>query len=506
MGETRPVLVVGAGPTGMTAALELSRMGVPVRLIDKASGPATTSRALAVQSRTVELMAQRGMAERMLAVGNKGNAATIYGDGEVLGRVDLGLIHSPFNFALLIPQAETERIFREQLEQQSVPVEFGTQMITFAQGNEREGQGGVLAVLRRADGALEEVNAAYLISGEGAHSMVRDTLGVPFEGKSLPHQYALADLHLDGAVPEDELSIFVPREGLLAAFPIGHKRFRMIAIENQEGEATQGEPTLEHMQALWNRSSHISARLYDMFWSSQFRINSRMVDHLRHGRIFFGGDSARIHCPAGGQGMNTGIQDMVNLGWKLALVYQGRAPSNLLDTYDAERLPVIRALVGTTESATDAITADNPFLHRLITLVAPAALHFKQAQQRAANLFSQTGTSYADGPLTEGSGMVANIHAGERLGALPIPGGTTTEWLDPNRFTLWTTLDDAAGLNSGLARWKDLVHVRTDLASVPERRQAEAVLVRPDGHIAVIAREPRAVISWLEKWVGAAKA
>jgi 2-polyprenyl-6-methoxyphenol hydroxylase-like FAD-dependent oxidoreductase len=413
--ETRPVLVVGAGPTGMTAALELSRMKVPVRLIDKVTHPATTSRALAVHARTLELMAQRGIAERMLAAGIKGNATTIYSDGKVLGRVDLNRIQSPFNYALLIPQSETERILREQLEAQSVPIEFGTELVAISQESEHDEHGSVRAILKRSDGGLEDLEAAYVIASEGAHSLVRNTLGLAFQGKSLPHVYALADLHLEAALPEDELSIFVPVQGLLAVFPIGNKRFRVIAIENKDEEVSQGTPSLEYMQALWNRSSHIPARLYDMLWSSQFRINSRMVDHLSRGRIFFGGDSAHIHSPAGGQGMNTGIQDMVNLGWKLALVYKGLAPSKLLGTYETERLPVIRTLVGRTESATDAMTSDSPFLHRLISLAAPAALHFEHTQQQAAKILSQTGTSYEDSPLTEKGGNVADVHAGERI-------------------------------------------------------------------------------------------
>jgi 2-polyprenyl-6-methoxyphenol hydroxylase-like FAD-dependent oxidoreductase len=278
--EVKPVLIVGAGPTGMTAAMELSRCGVPVRIVDKLPAPSTTSRALAVQARTLELFEQRGLIQEMLRIGNQGTAATIYGNGKCLGKVHLGEIKSRYNFVLLLSQSETERILREQLARQGVLIERGTEMINFAQleSSSQPGlNGGVKAVLRNSEGALEELEAAYLISAEGAHSMVRRTLNLQFQGKSLEQSYALADLHLDGDLPDDELSIFTAEHGFLAVFPMGERHFRFIATDPEKHAKTDDEPTLEELQKIYDEDSHIPVRLRDMTWSSRFRINSRML-------------------------------------------------------------------------------------------------------------------------------------------------------------------------------------------------------------------------------------
>ncbi|WP_058999143.1 FAD-dependent oxidoreductase [Leptolyngbya sp. NIES-2104] len=216
--DSRPVLIVGAGPTGMTAAMELSRFGVPVRIIDKLLEPSTTSRALAVQARTLELFEQRGLIQEMLQIGNPGKAATIYGNGKCLGKVLLGKIKSRYNYILLISQGETERILREQIDRQGVAIERGTEMIDFSQLESFSESGlndGVKAVLRNSKGELEELEASYLISAEGSHSKARRNLNLQFQGKSHKQSYALADLHLDGDIPDDELSIFTAAHGFL---------------------------------------------------------------------------------------------------------------------------------------------------------------------------------------------------------------------------------------------------------------------------------------------------
>ena len=183
MPETNPVLIVGAGPTGMTAAMELSRLGIPVRIVDRIAEFSNTSRALAVQARTLELFEQRGLAAEMLRIGNQGQATTIYGDGKQLGKLDLSLIDSRFNYILLIAQSETERLLREQLARQSVVIERSTELIAFSQSeSSKPGADAVTAVLRKEDGSLEVVQAAYLISAEGAHSTVRHTLDLDFKG------------------------------------------------------------------------------------------------------------------------------------------------------------------------------------------------------------------------------------------------------------------------------------------------------------------------------------
>lgn len=232
------------------------------------------------------------------------------------------------------------------------------------------------------------MDCRFLISAEGAHSSLRKTLALDFKGSSTPQTHALADVHADGDLPHDELSIFLPEIGLMAIFPMGGGRYRLIATD-PDSTAGRPNPDLAEMQQLYCASSHIPARLHDMLWSSRFRINSRMLDRRDDGLVYLGGDAAHIHSPAGGQGMNTGVQDMTNLAWKMALVYHGQASAELLNTYGAERLPLIRSVVSTTESATDALNSSNPLVHTLVTHFASAALRFQFAQHIGTGMLSE---------------------------------------------------------------------------------------------------------------------
>ncbi len=513
MHEKRPVMIVGAGPTGLTAAMELSRFKIPVRLVDRYKEPSNTSRALAVQSRTLELFFQRGLTDEMLRLGNKGLFTTIYGNGKKLGSVDLKYIDSRFNYVLLLAQSETERILREQLARQGVNVERETEMVAFSQ-DEGRGAGGVRVALRKADGSLEEVEAAYLIDSEGAHSTVRHTLNVPFKGKSLQHSYALADLHLEGDVPENQLSVFLSENGLLAAFPMGNHRFRVIATEKDEVALDAPDPDLAYMHELFRRGSHIPVRFYDMVWSSRFRINSRMIGCLKAQRIFFGGDSAHVHSPAGGQGMNTGIQDMINLGWKLALVYKGVAKPKLLDTYDPERMPIIRSLVSTTETATDLFNADSSFVQNLMTHALPIALSFQAVQKKGAGIVSELRGNYRDSPLTvphDGSG---GLRSGDRAPDIRVgghgSGDTLLSLLDPSRFTLFM-VEDAPNLDE-LPQWAEGWNVKrisapSELEDANTFRAALGssrwLLVRPDGYLLWTSSQgdSAAVRQWCSTWL-----
>lgn len=504
MHETRPILIVGAGPTGLTAALELTRFGIPVRLVDQYSAPPDTSRAIAVQSRTAELMQQRGLADEMLRLGNKGYAAALYDGHTQLGKVDLHPIDSRFNFVLLLSQAETERILREQLERSGVLVERTTQLVGVSQSD--AAAAGVRATLRKANGDTEEVEAAYLIDAEGAHSTVRHSLNLPFEGNSLPNTYLLADLYLDGEVAQDELSIFIPESGLLAAFPMGDRRFRIIATERQAIAQDAPAPTLDDIQAAWSQGVTIPARLRDLKWSSRFRINSRALKQLRHGKIFFAGDSAHIHSPAGGQGMNTGIQDVINLGWKLALVYRGLATDALLDTYDEERLPIIHQLVSTTERATDLANSDSHLVHTLLHHLMPLAFRFDAVRRKGAGIVSELSANYRKSSLNgknEGHGAV---HPGERFPDVALTENGQARMLDildPSKLTLLTL--GAAETTAQHPRYRDMcvdkLLAEPSAALIAALGGATVAVVRPDGYL-LCAGSPAFVRGQLDDWFG----
>ena len=304
--DLKPVLIAGAGPTGMMAAVELSRFNIPVRLIDKNDKPETTSRAIGVQARTLELLEQRGLASSLVKLGNRGLALSIYGDGKRILHLEFERISSKYNYTLFVSQAETENVLREALDKAGVTIERN---LTFLALGQADRDTNLTAVLQHKDASLEQFECSYLIDAEGAHSTARGTVGLHFEGRSLVEDYALGDLHIDGDLVETDVHIFSSEHGFLGLFPMGGRRFRLMASNPISQPSKETGPSLRELQQIYDQRSHLPARFRDMSWSSWFRINSRMVGRLQLGRVFLGGDSAHIHSPAGAQGMNSGMQD-----------------------------------------------------------------------------------------------------------------------------------------------------------------------------------------------------
>jgi 2-polyprenyl-6-methoxyphenol hydroxylase-like FAD-dependent oxidoreductase len=496
-----PVLVIGAGPTGLMAALELSRLGVPLRIVDEALEPSTTSRALGIQARTLELLRPRGVADEMLALGNEVRRTALHVRGHQIAAVDFTRMPSQFDFILMLAQSETERLLTERLGCQGVKVERGLSFTALVERAES-----VEVTLAVPDGTTETVQASYVIAADGSHSPVRKSLGLPFTGRSLPQSYVLGDVHLAGGVAEDQLSIFLAANGFLAVFPMGEDRFRFMATDPDGVTGDTGTPTLADVQALYDRTAGVPAQFYDLSWSSRFRINSRRMETLRRGRVFFGGDAAHVHSPAGGQGMNAGIQDMVNLSWKLAMVLRGHAAPALLDTYESDRLPVIRQLVGMTERATTVFNSTNPLAHAALTTLAPLALSRAAVQVRAAPRLGQLTASYRGCPITKGGGRIDGLRAGDRVPDVALADGRLYDVVDASALTLLVSgmgpdvarpLVDVAGL------WAEAVVVRevtlpADVVSGPAW-----LLVRPDGYLAAAGRpgDEARLSSWLRRWL-----
>jgi FAD binding domain len=252
----------------------------------------------------------------MVRLGNPGLAGSVYGGGKRVFRLDFTRIDSRYHYILFLSQAETERILRTAIEKQGVRIERGVELVGLAQDVLSHDPNPVKVVLRHADGRPEQAQAPWLISAEGAHSTVRATLDLQFEGNTRDEQYALGDLHVDGELVETDFHTFSSEHGFMGLFPMGKRRFRLIASNPMSKPSKDTAPALEELQAIYDQRSHIPARFRDMSWSSWFRINSRMVPRLKVGRLLLGGDAAHVHSPAGAQGMNTGIQDMINLAWR----------------------------------------------------------------------------------------------------------------------------------------------------------------------------------------------
>jgi 2-polyprenyl-6-methoxyphenol hydroxylase-like FAD-dependent oxidoreductase len=442
------VLIVGAGPTGLTAALELSRLGVSVRIIDRQSAPSTTSRAIGVQARTLELLQLRGLSEELVRLGNPGLAGSVYGGGKRVFRLDFTQVDSRYHYLLFVSQADTERVLREAIEKRGVVVEWSVELIGLSQDMLSHDASPVKVVLRHADGRLEQAQASYLISAEGAHSMVRATLDLPFEGKTLDEQYALGDLHIDGELAETDFHIFSSEHGFMGLFPMGDRRFRLIASNPISKPNKETVPALEELQAIYDQRSHIPARFRDMGWSSWFRINSRMVSRLKVGRLLLGGDSAHIHSPAGAQGMNTGIQDMINLSWKLALVLKGQAPASLLDTFEQDP-PASNAHRADQDGGADGhhrLGEPDPSGPVQPSRPLDRRRPFRTGDQHRPH--EPIALGYRDSPLSANHAHGGGLHAGDRVPDMPVrcrsDDGNGDGWedralfalLDPSRFVL----------------------------------------------------------------------
>ena len=525
---TSPILIIGAGPTGMTAALELSRFNIPVRLIEKAREPETTSRAVGVQARTLELMHQRGLAAEMVRLGNPARGATVFGGGERVFRLAFGHVDSRYDYLLFLSQAETERILREAIGRQGVTIERGVELVGLSQDVLSHDPAPVKVVLHHPDGRLEQAQAPWLISAEGAHSMVRTTLDMQFEGRTHPEAYALGDLLIDGDLPDTDFYVFSSPHGFMGLFPMGGGRFRLIASNPFSTPSKDTEPSLDELQRIYDQRSHIPARFHDMTWSSWFRINSRMVSQLKVGRLLLGGDSAHIHSPAGAQGMNTGIQDMIDLSWKLALVQQGLAPASLLDTYEQDRLPVMRAVLSRTEKLTGMIGSENPAVRAMFNFFGPYVGGAGPVQEASTASISQVALGYRDSPLSSNSAHGGALYAGDRVPDMAVrhradggawEDGSLLDLLDPSRFTLLVAqADEGRSIDAGLrdaslalgnlARLIELAPGGDDAARVKYGtllgRQGSVFLVRPDGYAGLASGSHSAVrglTDWRQRWL-----
>lgn len=359
------VLIVGAGPVGLTAAAELRRQGVTCRIIDRLPARLPYAKAVGVQPRTLEVWDRMGMVRAALEAAVPLRGQLTYADGVEQARFEMRLPPEvPYGFAAL-PQYDTERIIEEHLARFGTGIERGTELLGFTQDED-----GVVSRIVTASGAREEVRSRFLVGCDGAHSSVRKGLGLTFEGGAFPEEYMLADVEVDWNLPEGYgvRSMHHGADGriddALVCVPLpGERRYRMSMLVPPElstkaenaapGETAHGleggrAPRLEHIQAVVDRLSPEPATASAMRWSSVFRISHRLVDRYSVGRVFVAGDAAHIHPPTGAQGMNTGIQDACNLAWKLAIVLDGGAHPRLLDSYDAERRPVGEEVVGRT--------------------------------------------------------------------------------------------------------------------------------------------------------------
>ncbi len=430
--ELLDVLVVGAGPTGLALATQLVEYGTRFRIVDQALDRVHESRALAVQPRTLEVLARYGVTERLLERGNRGIRVRMHiGARTITVRLfDFGIEDTAYPYLLFLSQAVTEQVLGEHLAGRGVTLERGVELVELRQ-NDRD----VSCRLRYAEGREELIRARYVVGCDGAWSTVRAQSGIEFEGLSYPQTFVLADVEADGIEPDSAHAFLAPR-GLLFFFPLGSPTtWRVLGMRSP----TDAPPpdlsiTLEEVQALVDNHTAGQVRLRDPVWMANFRLHKRGATRYRAGRVFLAGDAAHIHSPAGGQGMNTGIQDSLNLGWKLALAVNGRADPAILDTYESERAPVGRQVLRFTDRAFMFATSTNPLIQlvrsHVVPRIVPLAVRFRRVRAYGFRTVSELAIRYRKSPLSvDGPNPPAHgPRPGDRMpdGPLRVDGSPTT--------------------------------------------------------------------------------
>lgn len=414
MTQRSDVLIIGAGPTGLVLALWLTRLGAKVRIIDKTAGPGTTSRALAVHARTLELYSQLDLAEPVIARGHKVAGVNLWVQGRNKSRVSFetaGADVTPYPFLHIFPQDQHEQLLVERLEALGVSVERQLELIGY-----KETATGIVARLRHAGGSEQRCEAAYIAGCDGAHSPVRGIIGTGFPGGTYKQLFYVADVEASGPAINGELCIDLDEADFLAIFPLaGQGRARLIGTVRDE--RAERADTLTFGDVSQSAIEKLKLNVGKVNWFSTYHVHHRVTEHFRKGRAFLLGDAAHIHSPAGGQGMNTGIGDAINLAWKLKAVLDGRADDMLLDSYGAERIPFAQQLVHTTDRAFSLVTAEGRFADfvrtRIVPVLLPTAAGFGAWRDWVFRTISQLMINYRGGPLSRG--QAGDVHGGDRL-------------------------------------------------------------------------------------------
>lgn len=533
--------IVGAGPTGLMAAALLARQGVSLRIFSKARGKAEESRAFGIHARTLELFLNMGIVEPFLDRGLVAGGAQIFVEGRQAAELhfdDLGRADTPYSFVLMVPQWDTEAILLDHLRGLGVKVEYSTEITHIEQTGD-----GVIA-----RGPEVEARFQYLIGADGAHSVVRKALGLDFPGAAYPQGFMLADCKIDWPLDHDHMKLFFQGPHVAIYLPLrGLDLGRVIVVGQvyggQELENQGAHPvSLAEVQEGLRQASGISATLSAPRWMTRYHIHHRGVERYQQGRVFLAGDAAHIHSPAGGQGMNTGLQDAANLAWKLACVLKGGADPQLLETYHLERWPVGQKILSFTDRLFGMITTPKGWLagmrNRLLPRFAGTLSRTDAVRSKAFHFLSQLGIRYRvpvflhdDGPYPGG------LNAGERA-----PNAAISRYQDVFRLVegySWHVLAlsrrplnglEIEALHQGLQnlpRWKELgLHTHLIANSLvgrdPRIHRCESsqvwraygldeetpqalFLIRPDGYIAYRSRSLNlaGVAHYLREHVGA---
>lgn len=394
-----PILIVGAGPTGLMLANELLRHNIPFRIIDKNPEPTQGSNATWIQSRTLEIFDAMGIVDSFLKVGHKCHAINFYDKGQCIGTLSLKNVNSAYPFILMLPQKETESLLIQKLKKSKIKVERPLELIDIKQTN-----AGVVSTVKQLDGNIETITSNWVIACDGAHGTIRDKCKIPFSGEDIPEQFMVADAEMNSFLPTDAIhvffdkgTIFPERATIFSAFPWGEKQYRLTAnLYHETPRQTFHSHEVKEVVAERTYGNFI---VENVSWISPFWIHGKVVSDMQHNSIFLLGDAAHIHSPAGGQGMNMGLQDAYNLAWKLALVINHKAKSSILKSYQIERHPVANKIVETTNNLTNMMLFDKNFFEKLHQFSKDISKN--ETNSKVASELLQLDICYQDSPVID---------------------------------------------------------------------------------------------------------
>jgi 2-polyprenyl-6-methoxyphenol hydroxylase-like FAD-dependent oxidoreductase len=451
---------VGAGPVGLLLANECARRRLRWRLVEANATQSIHSKALAIFPRTLEVLDMAGLVGPFLEAANRVTSVAMVTHDHTLARMEFAPDESPYRFVAMVPQDVTEKLLVEQLRAKGGAVEYETSFVSAVQHDDR------VSVTLDRKRRQETLEASFVVGCDGAHSTVRHLLNLPFEGAEYHDLFLLADVETNEALPASELLLFSSELGPFAIFPMSPIRRRVIAtMATAEGDA----PSLELVRKVVSERGPKGIEIRALNWSSYFHIHHRQVAHLRVGRMFIAGDAAHIHSPFGGQGMNTGLQDVWNLVWKLDLVLRGHGTDQLLESYSAERRPVIRQVVETTHLMTRALGAPGRLAQALRDAVIPMVSRLAPFQHAFVERLSELGIAYRGSPIVEGPGA--------RYFDDSLRGGTGIR----SRFLLVCDRDADPATREAATQFCAAHH---DVVEIRWGTRHDLTLVRPDGYIA----------------------
>jgi 2-polyprenyl-6-methoxyphenol hydroxylase-like FAD-dependent oxidoreductase len=404
------VLIVGAGPVGLVAAHELARRGVRVRIIDKLTRPTDESRAIAVHARSLDMLDRMGVIEALLATGVKSTGMNMVANGKTLVRVPLDSVDSAFPYTFVTAQTETERVLTDHVTALGVTIDRGLTATALAQDDDA-----VHVTVQRPDGSTEQITARWVIGTDGGHSAVRKMVGTKLEGSFQGERFILGDVEAEHRLGNTNMYTFLSPDGPVVTLPMRGGRVRFLAqIHDAPGTPLNLHPTQEQLQQILDQRVG-DVTITHSHWLTCFEIHHGQVPAYRYGRVFLAGDAAHIHSPAGGQGMNTGMQDAFNLAWKLAAVIRGEGGQTLLDSYNVERHPVGKGVIGFTSLLTKVGTLKGG-ARLLRDAVIQAAGSVAPATRKMAGNVEETTITYRNSPIAVGRRVRrAKVVAGDHV-------------------------------------------------------------------------------------------